>query len=84
MIYMYTIYAIKSKKDERIYVGFTENLTRRLHEHNHGNVRSTKAFVPWELLYTKQASDRVSARQKEKKLKSGYGKEFLKQLNIRG
>ncbi|HAU66517.1 TPA: endonuclease [Candidatus Uhrbacteria bacterium] len=77
---MYTIYAIKSQKDERIYVGFTENLLRRLYEHNGGHVTSTKAFIPWKLLYTEQVADRVSARKREKKLKSGYGKEFLKKL----
>jgi putative endonuclease len=75
---MFTVYAIKSLVDGRIYVGFTKNLQRRLDEHNNGRVRSTKFYVPWVIIYTEPALDRLSARLKEKKLKSGSGKEFLK------
>jgi putative endonuclease len=75
---MYIVYAIVSKKDRQIYVGFTANIERRVKEHNSGNTFSTKAFRPWQLLYTETASDRIEARKKEKYLKSGVGKEFLK------
>lgn len=81
---MYILYAIKSQKDGRIYVGMTKDLPRRLNEHNAGRVTSTKGFTPWKVIYTELSENRVTARQREKKLKSGYGKEFLKQLNIRG
>ena len=77
---MYTIYAIKSEKDGRIYVGFSANLDRRLNEHNRGYVRSTKPFIPWVLIYSEVAESRLEARKREKDLKSGFGKEFLKNL----
>lgn len=77
---MHTVYALKSEVDGRIYVGMTENLDRRVAEHNRGYVRSTRPFIPWKVIFTKQAENRASARKQEKKLKSGYGKEFLKAI----
>lgn len=76
----YYIYAIKSKKDGRIYVGLTTNVESRVQQHNAGKTQSTKAYRPWELIYTEEAEDRLSARKREKYLKSGIGKEFLKSL----
>jgi putative endonuclease len=75
---MYTVYAIKSEKDGRIYVGMTSKLERRLNEHNSGRTRSTKGYVPWVLIYTEEASTRIEAREREKYWKSGCGKEKLK------
>jgi putative endonuclease len=75
---MYTVYAIRSKVDGRIYVGFTDNPERRLREHNSGKTKSTKGYVPWESFYTETVPTRVEARNREKYLKSGCGKEFLK------
>ena len=74
------VYALKSLKDGRIYVGFTGNLEKRLNEHNSGKTSSTKAWVPWELLYSEKVSTRIEARKREKYLKSGIGKEYLKSL----
>ena len=75
---VYTVYAIVSKVDNRIYVGFTKNPENRLKEHNQGKTKSTKGFRPWKLFYTEKAVARANARKKEKYLKSGVGKEFLK------
>ena len=75
---MYTVYAIKSKIDSRIYVGFTVDVERRLKEHNSGKTKSTKGYCPWELIYTEKIEKRIDARKREKYLKSGVGKEFLK------
>jgi putative endonuclease len=74
----YFTYALKSHKDGRIYVGLSSNLERRLGEHNRGEVKSTKAWRPWEIIYKKEFLTRGDARSEEKRLKSGYGKEFLK------
>ena len=75
---MYTVYAIKSDIDGRIYVGMTANLARRLQEHNTGKNRSTKSYRPWVVIYTELAETRLDARKQEVYLKSGIGKEFLK------
>ncbi len=76
----YIVYAIKSKIDKRIYVGFTNDVERRLKEHNQGQTKSTKAFAPWFLIYQEQVETREAARKREKYLKSGCGKEFLKNI----
>ncbi|MEW6194660.1 MAG: GIY-YIG nuclease family protein [Bacteroidota bacterium] len=39
---MYTVYILLSEKDHKRYIGFTDNLERRLSEHNSGLVKSTK------------------------------------------
>ena len=81
---MYLVYVIKSEKDGRLYVGFTENLERRISEHNAGKTKSTKGYIPWILVYTEICMTREKARNREKFLKSGIGKiiikEYLKHL----
>lgn len=77
---MISVYAIKSVERNYIYVGMTNNLKRRLTEHNTGKNRSTKAYVPFNLIFQAEFENRVLAREKEKYLKSGVGKEFLRSL----
>ncbi len=77
---MLIVYAIRSEVRNYIYVGMTNNIERRLKEHNNGENRSTKAYKPFVLIYTETFQTRVEAREKEKYLKSGVGKEFLKNL----
>ncbi|MFH1712089.1 MAG: GIY-YIG nuclease family protein [Patescibacteria group bacterium] len=82
----YIVYAIVSKVDGRIYVGLSSQLNIRLLEHNSGYVKSTQAYRPWAVFYTEEANTRLEARKREKYLKSGFGKEFLKAIrdSIRG
>ncbi len=75
---MFYVYAIKSLVRTYIYVGLTDNLDRRINQHNKGQNRSTKAYKPFELIYTEEFKTREEARAREKYLKSGVGKEFLK------
>lgn len=77
MIY---VYALRSLSRRYIYVGMTGDVNRRLAEHNKKENSSTRAYAPFELFYTEEFSDRVEARKREKYLKSGVGKEFLKAL----
>ncbi len=76
---MMYIYVICSQKDGRFYVGMTENVERRLKEHNQGKTKSTKGFRPWELFFFEEFETREIARNREKYLKSGYGKQWIKQ-----
>ena len=78
---MIFVYAIKSVFKNYIYVGMTNDPKRRLIEHNNGENRSTKAYKPFVLIYSAVFPDRITARVKEKYLKSGIGKEFLKSLD---
>ncbi|MFC1699767.1 GIY-YIG nuclease family protein [Candidatus Omnitrophota bacterium] len=77
---MYYIYALLSKNKDRIYVGLTKNLDSRLKEHKRGKTKSTKYYRPWTLLYHEQRESRLSARKREKELKSSFGKRFLRKL----
>jgi len=76
----FTVYAIKSLSRKYIYVGMTNNLERRLKEHNQRENRSTKAYTPFILIFSETFKTRNLARIKEKYLKSGVGKSFLKNL----
>ena len=75
---MYYVYAIKSIERIYIYVGMTNNIERRLAQHNNGQNRSTKAYKPFKLIYKEIYNTSTEAREREKYLKSGIGKEFLK------
>ena len=80
LIFMYTVYAILSLKDGRIYVGFSSKVERRINEHNSGKTKSTKGFRPWQLIFTENVDTRIEARKREKYWKSGIGKEQLKDM----
>ena len=77
---MFTVYAIKSLNKNYIYVGLTNDIERRLNEHNSGNNKTTKPYLPFVLIYSEEVNTRIEARKREKYLKSGIGKEFLKKL----
>jgi len=63
-----------------IYVGLTDNIERRLNQHNKGENKTTKPYLPFELILKEIFDSRIEARKKEKYLKSGIGKEFLRSL----
>ena len=75
---MFYVYAIKSLSRKYIYVGLTNNLERRIFQHNKGENITTKAYTPFILIYSEKFATRSEARTKEKYFKSGIGKEFLK------
>ena len=77
---MITVYAIKSEVNADIYVGISKDADLRLKEHNGGKNRYTKGLIPWITLYRELQPDWEAARKREKHLKSGVGKEFLKSL----
>ena len=77
---MYTVYAIKSIQRNYIYVWLTNNLERRIKEHNLWQSSTTKPYAPFVLVYSESCDTRVDAREREKYLKSGCWKEFLKSL----
>jgi putative endonuclease len=75
---VYCVYAISSHCRNYIYVGFTYNLERRFKEHQSGRNKTTKPYRPFNLILVEQYPSRQEARNREKYLKSGKGKEFLK------
>ena len=76
---MYYVYVLKSEDHYRFYVGFTQDVEKRLKEHNKGKTKSTKGWKPWELFFVEELPTRLEAREREKYLKSGYGKQWIKE-----
>jgi putative endonuclease len=64
-----------------IYVGLTNDLERRLHQHQMGQNKTTNPYLPFKLLYKEAYQTREEARRREIYLKSGIGKEFLKSIS---
>jgi putative endonuclease len=66
---MYYVYLLKSKKDGKLYIGFTTQLNRRLAQHNNGETRSTKSRGPFDIIYYEGYKSEVDAKRREKNLK---------------
>ena len=77
---MFYVYVLVSLARNYIYVGMTDNLERRIDSHNRGYNKTTKPYRPLRTLLTEERPTRIEARRREKYLKSGVGKEFLKKL----
>ncbi|QQG42449.1 MAG: GIY-YIG nuclease family protein [Candidatus Giovannonibacteria bacterium] len=79
---MYFVYIIRSQKDNKFYTGITNNLERRLAQHNKGkkSTPSTLHRGPFKIFYYEAFKTRTEARAKEKFLKSGAGREFRNSL----
>ncbi|MCQ9205958.1 MAG: GIY-YIG nuclease family protein [Omnitrophica bacterium] len=75
---MFYVYIIQSKSNNRMYTGFTCNLRKRFNEHNNGRVVSTKNRGPFKIIYYEACANEYDARAREKYLKSGMGKRYLK------
>jgi len=77
---MWYSYALRSLKDGNLYIGISENLEKRLKQHNSGMTKSNRSRRPFEIIYKKGHKNRIEARMNEKYLKSGVGREFLKNI----
>jgi putative endonuclease len=76
---MFKVYVLESIKTKKWYIGFTpSDVIKRLNKHNNGEVVSTKSFRPWRLIYYESYLNRNDATGREKFLKSGAGRSFLK------
>ena len=74
------VYILISEKDKKRYTGSTNDLNRRLHEHNSGKVRSTKDRIPLRLIYKEEFLTEREARLREKFFKTHKGFNALKKL----
>ena len=72
---MYHVYILKSSKGGSLYVGYTNDVVRRLREHNAGLVDFTKSLKPWKLAYYESFASLEDARTREKGLKY-FGKAY--------
>ena len=76
---MYYVYLIRSiNYSDQKYIGCTEDLEKRLSNHNCGTTPHTAKYVPWELVIFVAFIDKDKAVAFEKYLKSGSGREFAR------
>lgn len=68
-LHWYFVYFLRSQKNGSIYIGCTNDLEKRIHEHNHSMSYHTKKYAPWELLYFEGFKDKKDAFMREKSLK---------------
>jgi putative endonuclease len=78
---VFYVYILQSLKTEQLYIGHTDNVARRLEEHNTGRGgKYSRQNGPWKLVYSEQHSGRSSAIKRERYLKSTRGSQEKKQL----
>ena len=65
-------------RDGRFYYGITDRLQKRIREHNAGRTRGDRGRGPFELVYKERFTNHATARVREKYLKSGAGREWLR------
>jgi putative endonuclease len=75
---VFYVYVLRSESDFGFYIGFSTELKRRLSEHMHGASFATKSRGPWKLIYYEAYTEREDAEGREKFLKSGAGRRFLR------
>ena len=74
----YTVYVLRSLRNGWFYIGMTDDLDRRVREHNRGYNRSTKGKGPFAVIHSEQFATRPEARGREKHLKTTKGREWLR------
>jgi len=75
-MFFYT-YVLKSEKDDLHYIGYTNNLIKRVEEHNKGKNLSTNPRKPFRLIYFEACLNEADAKQREKYFKNTIGRRFL-------
>ncbi|MBU9888247.1 MAG: GIY-YIG nuclease family protein [Candidatus Omnitrophica bacterium] len=77
---MWYIYILQSDKSGRYYVGYTENLEKRVQEHNSGKTKSLKAHLPVRVICVEKRLTKQDAYRRERQIKSYKGGEAFKRL----
>ena len=76
---MHTVYVIRSKVTGTLYTGQTGDFQRRFEQHQKGVAHYTRNRGPWEILLTEEYATLKEAMRRERFLKTGHGREWLKQ-----
>jgi len=71
------LYILFSKKLNKYYIGSTNDVHRRLYEHNISHSVFTKTGIPWELVFTKEFETLALARTEERRLKKCKSRKYI-------
>ncbi len=79
-IMFHYVYVLESLKNKELYIGFSDDLHRRLQEHNRGLNFSTKPYIPWQLIHYEAYLNKDDAERRENYLKTNQGSRLLKRM----
>ncbi|WP_423129975.1 GIY-YIG nuclease family protein [Gaoshiqia sp. Z1-71] len=79
---MFYVYVLYSEKFDKIYIGMTCDLKKRVFAHNHLPKGWTKNFRPWKLVHSEEFLLKADALKREKELKSHRGRDFIRGKTI--
>ena len=82
LIGFYYTYVLKSQKDKKLYVGHADDLEKRLLDHLEGRVTATRHRRPLDMIYFEACKNKEAAVAREKQLKTGFGRAYLKRRII--
>ena len=77
---MYLVYILLNEAKTRTYTGVTNDIEKRLKEHNAGKVKSSRPYRPYKIIYTEPFKTLSEARQKERFYKSTTGRRRLNKM----
>jgi len=66
---MHFVYVLKSGKSKTLYIGCTDNIDKRVQEHNKGLSQATKPYIPWQIVYYEAYLSQKEAYHREHNLK---------------
>jgi putative endonuclease len=75
---MYTVYVLHSKKENKFYIGLTENINRRLQEHKTGHNHTTLRYKTLKFIYLESYINKQDATRRERYFKTTAGKRTLR------
>ncbi|MFH1407982.1 MAG: GIY-YIG nuclease family protein [Patescibacteria group bacterium] len=78
MYYNYVLFCKSKDKFREFYIGYTRDLKKRLHRHENGEIKSTRGFDKVELIYYEVSLNKKDALIREKQLKTGFGRGYIK------
>ena len=77
---MFYVYILLNEAGTRTYTGVSDDVNKRLEEHNAGRVKSSRPYRPYKIIYTESFATLSEARQKEKFYKSITGRRKLREI----
>jgi putative endonuclease len=73
-------YILRRIKNHSLYIGHTSNLRKRFLKHNSGHNKTTKPFIPYQLIFFEAFINKIDAKNRETYLKGGYGRKTINDL----
>ena len=76
---MYKVYVLYSRNFDKLYIGYTSGLFKRLISHNELGIKDwTYKYRPWVMIHVEEYTSKKDAMLREKALKAGKRREFIR------